>query len=321
MKQLICIIFFISLLFNTVQGKIWTVDNTGKVANYNNITGAIAAASDGDTLLLGGSGTAYTDINMTKKLCIIGTGFFLSENPNTIENKGPVNISSVTFSAGSDGSVLVGITASVITISTDAIVIRRCYVSSFVNINGNNNIVKHNFFNNPGNASYVVQISGTNNTIRNNYLYQGYGGYNCLICGQGNIIENNILKWGNSSITSSSFGNNIMIGGSASFVNCNPYNSIGDAGQFGSENGNQSYVTMSTVCVSSGTSDGIYKLGSSSPAKGAGLGGIDCGMYGGNDPYVLSGIPDIPVITSIVVPSRANPTNGLNVQLNIRSNK
>jgi hypothetical protein len=53
----------------------------------------------------------------------------------------------------------------------------------------------------------------------------------------------------------------------------------------------------------SGTFTGIFydkdfQLSNSSPAKGAGLGGVDAGAYGTNDPYRLSGLAPIPQITS-----------------------
>lgn len=105
MKYFVCTLFSIGLLFNTVHAKIWTVDNTGKVANFNNLPAAISAAQDGDTILLGGSSTTYADINLAKKLCIIGPGYFLTENPNTIEYKNQATIAGVTFSSESDGSI------------------------------------------------------------------------------------------------------------------------------------------------------------------------------------------------------------------------
>ena len=156
-----------------------------------------------------------------------------------------------------------GITSTTITISTNNITIKRCTTSRVITVTGNNNMIKQNFCNN-NNGTYAININGTNNTIRNNYIssYASYPTYQCFICVGGNIIENNILQ-GIISITSSSFGNNIMKTGSASFVNCNPYNSVGNALQFGTDNGNQSSVVMTSVFVSSGTSDGQYKLASS----------------------------------------------------------
>jgi hypothetical protein len=329
MKKTITILLVILTLSNASYGKIWTVDNTGRVANFTNLTSAISGASAGDTLLLGGSPTAYADFSLTKKLCIIGTGFFLTENPNSIEYKTSVTISNITFSPGSGGSTLIGITCAVLmTISADNITVRRCYFTNGdLTINSNNNLIKQNYFDFGksctmyGGCYYAhIIINGTNNIIRNNYIQADDPSGDAIVCGPTNIIENNVIS-GVITVTSSSFGNNIIMAGTASFTLCDPYNNVCNDVQCGILNGNQSYVLMTSVFVDSGTSDGKFKLLSDSPAKGAGLGGIDCGMYGGNDPYVLSGIPDIPVITSIIVPGRAIPANGLNVILNIKSNK
>jgi hypothetical protein len=307
------------IIVNTATSKIWTVDNTGKVANYSNILLAIATAGNGDTLLVGGGGASYGGFTLSKNLCIVGTGYFLTENPNTVENKGPVLLGAVTLSTGSDGSMLVGLQLSAsLVISSSNTVVKRCYMTNNgLTITGNNNLVKQCYLSPTANNS----IAGTNNVVRNSYIaYETYTGALYFTCGPNNIIENNVFNM-SISITSSSFGNNIMPNGTATFTSCNPYNNIGNALQFGTSNGNQSYVNMTSVFVSSGTTDGKWQLASSSPAKSAGLGGVDCGMFGGNDPYVLSGLPEVPVITSIVVPSRASLTNGLNIQLNVQSKK
>jgi hypothetical protein len=318
MKKISSFLLLMLAIAISANAKIWTVDNSGRVANFNNITAAITAAASGDTLLLGGSTTAYANITLTKRLVIIGTGYFLTENPNTIEYKIPTTINNVTFSTDSEGSVLMGITSTNITINTNDITVRRSNCTYQISITGSNNTFKQCFFS----AQYggYMNITGINNIIRNNYI-SGYA-YNhaALNCGPSNIVENNVIL-GIITINSSTFGNNILRDGNATFTNCNPFNSICNAAQFGTENGNQSFVTMTSVFVASGTTDGKWKLSLSSPAVGAGWGGIDCGMYGGPDPYVLSGIPDIPVITLMSVAGRASSTQGLNVILNIRSNK
>ena len=53
---------------------------------------------------------------------------------------------------------------------------------------------------------------------------------------------------------------------------------------------------MATVFVDySGTlgksDDAKWKLKAGSPAIGAGVSGVDCGVFGGVTPYVLSGVP------------------------------
>lgn len=321
MKKICSFIVFCFLL-TSLNAKVWTVDNTGKVANFTTTTAALNGASDGDTLLIGGSSITYADINLNKKLVIYGTGYFLTENPNTIETKSPVTINNITFSFGSSGSEVIGLTVGQLNVTADAsnIIIRRCYATSQVTFAGSNNIIKQSYLT----GVWAVYITGINNIVRNCYLYSLYT-YNgtptsCISSTASNIIENNVI-WGNCAITSSAFGNNIIRAGTLTFNNCNPYNNICNDIQCGTANGNQAYVNIANVFITSGTTDGKWQLSSTSVAKAAGLGGIDCGMFGGNDPYIPSGMPDIPVITAITVPGRANLTNGLNVQINIRSNK
>ena len=66
-------------------------------------------------------------------------------------------------------------------------------------------------------------------------------------------------------------------------------------------NGNQLNVNMNDVFVcytncAAFSADGRYQLKALSPAIGAGSNGEDCGMFGGTDPYVLSGMPPVPAI-------------------------
>lgn len=319
------ILIALCCIINSVTAKIWTVDNTGKVANFTTTTAAVAGAQNGDTLLIGGSPTTYADINLSKKLIIYGTGYFLTENPNTIETRVPVTLINITFSFGSNGSELIGVTGTLINVTIDAanIVIRRCHASRII-LNGNNCMVKQCYVT-YSSSNWPITISGINNIVRNCFIQNTYTGSNAsfiyaITSTASNIIENNVI-YGHVVISGSSFGNNIIRYGNPTFTNCDPYNNICNDIQCGTANGNQAYINMTNVFLASGTSDSKWQLSTTSVAKGAGREGQDCGMYGGNDPYILSGMPEIPVITSIVVPSRTNPTNGLNVQINIRSNK
>jgi hypothetical protein len=58
-------------------------------------------------------------------------------------------------------------------------------------------------------------------------------------------------------------------------------------------------IALNTLFTSSNPSlDSGFRLSATSPAIGAGLGGIDAGAYGGSDPYRISGLAPIPQITS-----------------------
>ena len=116
--------------------------------------------------------------------------------------------------------------------------------------------------------------------------------------------------------------NNILIEGDVTGSNNFYYNNISDISQFGNENGNQQNVDMNTVFVdhTSGVDNGLI-LAPGSPAIGAGFEGVDCGIFGGNNPYVLSGIPPIPSIfeiTQIGIGSVATP---IQVNFKAKSNR
>jgi len=78
---------------------------------------------------------------------------------------------------------------------------------------------------------------------------------------------------------------------------------------------------MTTVFVGSTgqSTDGQWQLKEGSPAIGAGLSGEDCGMFGGNTPYHLSGLPNIPSIYKLSMPSTSNG-NTLPVTISVKTN-
>ena len=76
---------------------------------------------------------------------------------------------------------------------------------------------------------------------------------------------------------------------------------------------------MSTVFVGTGSTDGQWKLIAGSTAIGAGVNGEDCGMFGGSNSYVLSGLPAIPAIYFFTAPAEGG--NQLPVKIKVKSNK
>jgi hypothetical protein len=68
------------------------------------------------------------------------------------------------------------------------------------------------------------------------------------------------------------------------------------------------------------STDGQWQLKTGSPAIGAGLSGEDCGIFGGNTPYHLSGLPATPSIYLLSSPAASNgPT--LPVTISVKTNK
>ncbi|MBL7851771.1 MAG: hypothetical protein JNN04_12785 [Cyclobacteriaceae bacterium] len=326
--------------------KIWIVDsNPGSTAkDFVSLNAAYAGAAAGDTLYLIGSPNNYltTNLAIAKRLIIIGPGYFLNENPNTQANIVPAIVSHVAcveaiqFAPGSEGTVLMGVQVDgLIVVNANNISLRRnrinplaggCTQESVI-INGSNCLIQQNFIAGPQGRGIKVNAGYSNVMILNNFVQ-----YFCYSCGNPGItaiavtgsateISNNVLA-GALTASNSLIQNNIFIFGSTvSITTSIVRNNIHPSNGLPGSDGNLNNVPPSTVFVSaSASTDGWYALSATSPAIGAGFGGSDCGMFGGTEPYVLSGIPPIPTIYSLIAPSIGEKNTGLPIQIKVKSN-
>ncbi|MEL6717566.1 MAG: hypothetical protein AAFP82_02535 [Bacteroidota bacterium] len=135
---------FLFLFFLGMNTSIWAttfrVNNTPNTdADFDNLIDAHAIARDGDTLLIEGGADSYGDFTMTKRLTLIGPGYFLDENSdNVISN--PAKINSITLdptstnnpSTGAAGSKLIGLdfgfssVFSTVRINVNDVVVQKC---------------------------------------------------------------------------------------------------------------------------------------------------------------------------------------------------
>ncbi len=307
MKKIFLIFFvfsFFSCAFITSSfaGK-WRVNNTGISAHFTTAQQAAGSSSvqTGDTLYFESSMNSYGNMELTKRLILIGPGYFLGQNPETQANIAQAKIENLTFSLGSKGSIMTGMTVnSWTTIQDTAITMTRNNLGSTNVFNPSiNNVITQNYI-------HSLNLSGSQgNTIANNIFVKSNACWdgNCLYMGSNSSAEirNNIFK-GCQSIQNAVYENNIATGTAANsnntFTSTNStiYNNIGASTQYGSSDGNQENIDMTTVFVNTVSPDGMYQLLPGSPAIGAGVGGVDCGIFSGPDPYILSGMPDLPSI-------------------------
>ena len=146
--------------------------------------------------------------------------------------------------------------------------------------------------------------------ITNNLIAQRIeGAYNCQ-------IKNNIIFVANG-------GDDLCVNNSGNSVSYNLSSAaLAASGNYGP--GNVGAVDMSTVFAGYPTqgnhsTDGRWQLLEGGPASGAGEGGIDCGMFGGSLPYVLSGLPAIPRIYEAIIPTAGSTASGLPVIIRVKS--
>ncbi|MCD4736109.1 MAG: hypothetical protein K8R53_08710 [Bacteroidales bacterium] len=323
-KRLLLPALILMTISVSLQATVWRVNNIpGVDADFSSFSDAQNAASvvPGDTLYIEPGAGTYGDITVTKKLVIIGNGYFLSENPETQANINKSQFGIIYLNNGCQGTIIEGCFFEIAKINTSDILLQKNYMLNSRPESGNhltgidlsadnisNIIIRKNYLINDyigisdavktirssGNGvnnvlitNNFIKVSSTDNGARSIFLSSGFSG----------TVENNVI-YGHIEIDNTIFNNNILITGNFTQNNCTYTHNIGNSTQFGITNGNQSDVNMDNVFVGAAgnSTDGQYQLKPGSPAIGAGTGGADCGMFGGQHPYKLSGLPAVPAI-------------------------
>lgn len=323
---------------------LWRVNNiTGVNANFTDLPAAVTAAGSGDTIYVEPSPNTYTAVTLTKKLTIIGNGYFFNTGFYTYNTGLQANmqnsaITNITLNAGSEYSTIMGcyITGSIYCNASN-LSIKRNYITTYVYlsnyqssayVNVSNIDIRQNVIN-QGITTYQFStnsgaVSMSNVNIQNNIMSTGsYYNYITLPVGISGFFMNNTIYcyyyafdvWG------FQINNNVMMGGTYNANNNVAFNNIANSTQFGNANGNQQNVSMSTLFQNYGTgnADTSYVLNPSGPGVGAGFNGVDVGPYGGPDPYKKSGIPPFPTIYLLTAPATTT-TSTLPVTISTRSN-
>jgi hypothetical protein len=328
-KIFIFTIFLSGLLGFTLMAGTFRVNNqlannpTAKI--YTNLQDAHDAAYNGDTLMVEGSPINYSGLTCSKRLIIKGPGYFLDENPGMSANKLSAQIGSISFQAGSKGSLVMGIDGGIY-IDEDDITIKRCRVCGIYLYWGpcENITISECYCTGACSASINASIIITNMIVVNCII----NGLISIAEGSTGIFLNNVFNSDQINIpTGFDMKNNILFKAGKDNVSLpalpDPdvsYNiSISD--HFGTANHNQANVSESSLFLGalSESTDAKWQLMAGSPAIGAGESGIDCGAFGGPQPYILSGLPAGPVIYELNVSSYSTEDNKLPVTIKVKS--
>ena len=312
--------------------------------DYADLQSAHDAAAAGDTLLIFPNPSGWS-ATYSKKLVTLGYGYFTDTaslgtqaNPDLQNIKGALSIS-IALAAGSSNCTFEGLEGIYIYgdnsgATLTGIIIRRCHGSVQLHVNNVQSgwQILQSYL-----ESLYLDYYGTGGTISNltvnnsyiGYLYGSASGTAAKQSGQFNNCIFNYTDFGNGSFI---LKNNIFAYGNPQIndVNCvYQYNLFAtDFSTVPSGTGNLGidYSSMTTnVFVGFDTqgtysNDGMWALKAGSPAKGKGQGGIDMGIYGGANPYKLSGIPRIPAIYKLTAPSTTTSGNPYTITLSVRSN-
>lgn len=317
-------------------------NNTGITGSvYTTLQAAYDAATAGDTLILEGSNTSYGDLTLTKKLVIFGTGYLLTSNPQTQASLLTAKVDNITFNSGSAASVIMGCTINSITVNANDVIIARNYIQATsgnsISLNSATNIIiqqnivwgmitniagktpsvviRNNLLGQIEFSSSITSALIINNVVTSEYYYCGYS-----INVNKSVIMNNIFKsTGWIGYPYNCYGGYVYFNETQeNTITYNVFSQEQPSGYSGSNN--QFSISMSTVfSPGTGNIDKNYIVTSGSVAETAGQGGSLCGMFGGDYPYVLSGMPPIPHIYKLDADPAGNNTNPLDVKISVKS--
>jgi hypothetical protein len=302
-----------------------------RVTNGQNLQTLITNATAGTTFLV--EAGSYGNIDITKRVAIIGPGYFLGSSQQA--TTGSAVFGTINFKAGSENSVLMSCAVnSNINIGASSVTVSRCFAGN-VYIGHDGTSTLSSITNTTVKQCYItngISQSTSNNqncTVKNN-LTRNYISFRDTFSGE---ISNNTSM---TNSASSSFGIMISNPSSSSFVNvknniCNYIinggstytNSIYNIIYFNQTSlpsSNKVNISYSSIFVGANASSGDaqYMLSATSPAKGAGEGGVDCGAFGGDEPYVIGGVPSGPVVYQLSVPQSISSGSTLNVTVKAR---
>lgn len=336
MKTHTTIITIICLMIagTTFSQNHWRVNNAiGIDADFKDIQSAFDSASAGDIIYIEGTNIPYGNATASQPFTIIGTGYFLAVNDSTQANLAPSITATLTLNSGAEGTYMAGLTTSNLRIGASNVIIERNNLSS-VTIGYNNDVgnvvIRQNYIN-----SITDQYSYTSAVIQNNivtyYLYSSVKA-NWLIYNN-TFFSNYSSSSGLINVYNSSIKNNIVINTSSSAtyhcINTSPeQNNNIEWNVCNKEPWNMPVpenniwtAAIDAIVVNVGSAEHKLYHAEGSPAIGYGEGGIDCGAYGGLNPYILSGMPPVPHIFKASVPVSATTTSGLPVNVKIKSQK
>lgn len=316
----------------------WRINNdASKGAHFASINEAMTSEQvvDGDTLYLDPGCVLSDDQTITKAVTVIGTGWDFNNRPYVY-----AQVKNLKVTAAATKIIGLYITGTLYPVA-DNVSIERCRIDG--NISNNLSDYTKTYYNLKLMSSYLPSgyVYGSSSSscymfaIISNCIIRG--GYNGLRGLTNATVTNNVILFTNRNsyssetgyvlylVNNSVFRNNIMMGVGSSYYNRMEYSCSGNSFMNNclSANGTTSYAAenanvcmntydLSAVFLNDGAVGGAaYKLCEGSPAKGAGVGGIDCGPYaeGSLYPFVTYGLPEhIPYFTEAVIPTR--PTDG-----------
>ena len=199
MRKISTILTVLAIMFAmSASAKVWRVSNrviNGLTVNadFTTLQSAINGASPGDTIYMMGSPSSYGSGSFSKKLVVIGPGYWLEENDSTQAVQNHARVTNLSFNAGSQGTMVSGLYIyygnygsannwKMVYINTDSITLQKNYIFGYAN---------DTYKTYPG---YTIYVNGNrdNISIQQNWIEARIHdtkspAYNCGSCYDGTI--------------------------------------------------------------------------------------------------------------------------------------
>lgn len=306
------------------QAKILRVSNVeGSTAPYTNFADAYAAAEAGDTLMFDGSDTSYGNISIgtmeqnDKPIVLLGSGYDLKVNAITEVNNSDVVFGNI--DVWGKGAIIKGVTFNYLTLLNDNVVVNRCKGKNITWGDGyieghprtvTGAIIHQNSLKDI--SGYSTGFTLTNAQITNNIFWMDHVGtpsYHIRDISH-SVIHNN--TFGGPDTYDAYIFNYVS--------SCSIKNNSAVAKGFYKAGENQNEVADNMIAQDANRF-GDVRLDTAVMEVEKGNTANGYGAFAGSDPYVISGVPEGPVIESVVMPESVEKGKTLNVIVKVKIQK
>ena len=325
MKQ-IDLLFLFLLAINSLnaQNRLTVNNQTGQAAQFSDLQTAIDAAENGDIIYLQGSDQNYGEILVNKSITIYGTGYFLVENEDTQAYLHASSISKIVVNtAGSDSSFygldLTDTSNSIRLEGANNVIINGCtFHRAALTANAQNAIFQSCFLTYAAFGISSLNLSENASAAVSNCIFVGNKNISLSDEAEVSVSQSFFLNGDFIMVENSTFTNNIFADTnfSSGFLLNNNFQNNAFVANINLPN-NLNNIPLNTLISGDSSADNpvdnVFLLPQNSPANPDNNLETALGPFGGNMPYVLSGIPPIPHTYELVAPTTVNANGTMNV--------
>ena len=306
MKSVLVFIFLVLSYYSMFSATYLVSNGNHPSADFTTIAAAVTGSVDGDTLYIDGTGSTYGSLTLSAPRVIIGNGYFGQESGY---GQSAV-LGTVTIQASATNSQLIGLTLGSVSVSASSVILQRCYITSTQTLNADGIVVKQCYI-----AGFVnIQSTNTNAVFDHCIFNYSTTGTILTDLGTGTFIDFNTFYKGNLSL------------GTATYSNC-IFNQTKVASLTGGTDagGNISDTETNLTFPATAATDDELQLTAGSSALTTSLEAGESGAFGflsgsENSVYRLSGIPPIPIISSIQAASTSKEGSNLSITIEAKTN-